>query len=182
MLFMKFAHNRKLRSTGLDGHALAAWLNLRRKGVAPAQAAIAAYLRFENSGRKGAFPDAARLLFTRPAQGRLRRGYRSLELAPFGDLDDAIFRLLDLSRAGKLTRVRECPECLEWFFAENLKQLFCSDNCRVKAWQKKPAGRKARADYMRRYRQTLKKRLEKSGDLIRLRRGRKIHVDLKKGE
>jgi hypothetical protein len=181
MLLMKSSNHRKLHA-GLDGHALAAWLNLRRKGIAPAQAAVAAYLRFENSGRKGAFPDAARLLFTRPAQGRLRHCLGSLDFAPFGDLDDAIFRLRDLSQAGKLTRMRECPECLKWFFAENLKQLFCSDNCRVKAWQKKPAGRKARADYMRRYRETLKKRLEKSGDLIRLRRGRKVHIDLKKGD
>jgi len=147
---------RKARKPNYSACELADWLNARNPSIAPLQRAVAEYIRFINAGRSGPFPKAAQPLFVKPIRARLRSlGRQGLDLAPVADRDYAAFSLRDVFNAGLLGQVRECRECRKWFFAKNPKRDFCSEKCRVRWWQKTPAGKKARREYMRDLRMNL---------------------------
>lgn len=171
--------NRKARTVDLPAHALADWLNDTGPGCRSARATIATYIEWCNAGKRGDLPAAARQLFVapvnvagetlrlKPFKARLRN-VDGLELAPFHNRDWAILRLVEVDRAGRLDRVRCCPGCGLWFAADNAKREYCTDNCRVQAWQRTPTGRASRAAYMRRHRETQRRLAEAKA------RGRKI--------
>lgn len=153
----------------LHAQGLTDWLNLRGKS----QNTVAAYIRWRNAGRSGHCPRAAhRLLFTRPLKTRLR-DVRGLNLTAFANSDYGILRLVDVDGAGLMSRVRECPQCSNWFFAKNSKRKFCSPNCQVKHWQKTVEGRAGKAAYMRRYRATQKRLWAAKAQGRKLKRGRR---------
>jgi hypothetical protein len=175
--------NRKLRPWVLSAHSLIDWLNVRKPRIRSIQIAVAEYIRSLHSDRQRPLPAAARSLFVGPIQVRLRNiPNKGLDLVGFADRDYAALLLHDLSISGLLGRIRECPGCGRWFFAENEKQKVCSDTCRVKCWQKTPVGRAKRAAYMRDWRATNRKLWEAKQHSRKLTRGRKLHVSLRKGE
>jgi hypothetical protein len=142
-----------------EGVALADWLNSRKRGITAAQKALASYVRWFNSGRKGPFPEKSRVLFTKPLRARLRRFGEALDIAGFGDLDQGILRLIRIGDAGLLSRLRECGHCRAWFFAKRDTRKFCSNHCREKAHLAnipREILRERRRQYMRAYRATLK--------------------------
>jgi ribosomal protein S27AE len=118
----------------VSGVGLANWLNIRDSRIEPAQVAVAAYIRWFNSGRQGPLPPAARPLYLKPVRARLRhiRDGRStwLDLAAFRNPDYGLLRLVEVSRARLVERLKECRRCGRWFFAAHLRREFCSDNCR----------------------------------------------------
>jgi hypothetical protein len=118
----------------VSGVGLAAWLNRRESGIKTAQVAVAAYIRWFNLGRQGSPPPAARPLYLKPLRARLRhiRDGRStwLDLAAFRNSDYGLLRLVEVSRARLVERLKECRRCGRWFFAAHLRREFCSDNCR----------------------------------------------------
>lgn len=61
-----------------------------------------------------------------------------------------------------------------------LQAFLAIQPCRESAWRKTPQGRKARAGYMRKYREALKRRGEAKD--YRREPGRKVLLDYKKGE
>src|SRR5579862_3553343 len=67
-----------------------------------------------------------------------------------------------LAEDGRLKRVRECETCGRWFFAHrpSAKYRFHSSACRDSYWRKTPEGRAKRRNFMRGYRQRLKRREE----------------------
>ena len=113
---------------------LAAWLNSRESGIKTAQVAVASYIRWFKSGRQGPLPPAARPLYLKPLRARLRHirdGRRTwLDLAAFRNPDYGLLRLVEVSRAGLVERLKECRRCGRWFFAGHLRRIHCSDNCR----------------------------------------------------
>ncbi len=70
----------------------------------------------------------------------------------------AIGLLLNLARRGVVDRVRECLECKCWFFARFEHSKFCQQKCQVKHYQSDPKWKTHRRDWMRSYRDTLKRR------------------------
>jgi hypothetical protein len=125
----------------VSGRDLADWLNSQDPEIKEAQRTIADYLRWLNSGRRGSFPHAERSLFIKPIRAKVSVPIRVkvrplpgsagvLEIIPFGKTDHGWVKLAEVSRAGLLNRVRECPRCRRWFFAADLRKDYCGDNCR----------------------------------------------------
>jgi hypothetical protein len=71
------------------------------------------------------------------------------------DMDDgaAIQLILDLARAGYLTRLRRCQCCRKWLYARFKHQGYCSTKCQQKHYSQSPDWKAKRRDYMRKYRQ-----------------------------
>jgi hypothetical protein len=89
----------------------------------------------------------------------------------------------ELLNYGAESRLRCCPNCQRfWYAAGRSDKRACSDNCKVALWQKTPAGRKKRAKYMRTYRAKVKRLWDAEQKGRKLKRGRKLHVTLRKGE
>ena len=90
-------------------------------------------------------------------------GWKFYWLHPWGIGWIYLAKIHDFAAAGLLRRVRECDHCSRWFFGRRNDQRFCLDrNCREKHWRTSAAGRATRADYMRGYRQRLKRKEQNS--------------------
>jgi hypothetical protein len=110
-------------------------------------------------------------------QGRVRLTYAGK------DDDSRLYvALMSLSYAKPLDWVRECKTCHKWFMAAREKNRFCSTLCRVKWHAHTDEGKDKRAAYMRKHRADLKTLWEAKQGGRELKRGRKLHVSLKRGE
>jgi hypothetical protein len=97
------------------------------------------------------------------------------------DMDSRLWvACMSLSYASLLEKVRQCGRCAKWYLVR--KGRFCSTLCRVKWHYRTPEGRQKRAKYMRHYRATCRRLWERKRKGRQLKRGRNIHVSLKKGE
>lgn len=69
------------------------------------------------------------------------------------ELDDgtALQMILDLARAGYLTRLRRCSHCRRWVYAKFRHQNFCSTKCQQKHYTQSEEWKAHRREYMRRY-------------------------------
>jgi hypothetical protein len=143
----------------LTAQSLAEWLNERKSGLANSQAIVAEYLQWRNAGKPKHLPEAAhRHLFARPLRLKARlRDVHGLGLVPIDNSDYGILHLIDIDRAGLVSRLRKCPHCSKWFFAKNSKKQFCLTDCQIKHWQQTVQGRAVKAAYMRKWRATKKK-------------------------
>jgi hypothetical protein len=64
------------------------------------------------------------------------------KLAP--DASEESFEVLRLQRLRQMRRissVRRCDRCTKWIFAKSPGQRFCSESCRIKAYQSDPGWR-----------------------------------------
>lgn len=114
---------------------------------------------------------------------RPRAGTLDFASYPIGEDSRAFWSFAGLIPLGFVDRVRLCPNCRQFFFAKRKDSMLCSQRCRESAWRKSDAGRDARAAYMRRYRANARERARNAAPKGYVRkRGRKLHVDLKKGE
>jgi hypothetical protein len=65
----------------------------------------------------------------------------------------AVGTLLNLAKKpGKLSRLRRCLECGQWFYAIRGHQQFCGESCRRRHTAQDPEFKAKRADYMKQYR------------------------------
>jgi len=69
------------------------------------------------------------------------------------DAGTALQLILDLARAGQLTRLRRCSCCQKWFYAGISHRKFCSTKCQQKHYARSEEWRTKRRLYMRDYRQ-----------------------------
>ncbi|MHB2006832.1 MAG: hypothetical protein ACYCOX_02160 [Acidobacteriaceae bacterium] len=164
-----------------SGHSLAEWLN-DTDHEHPARAAVVAAIHGLSTG-KGALSAAAMELLQQPVQGRVRVIDGVLDMAGHDDRAHAIFLLRDVTAAGTIGRLRECPWCGKWFFADNLKKQMCSDSCRSSAWasaHQDDAGIKASAQLRNRMWKLQNERLP--GIQERIARYRTIQRELTKAE
>ena len=89
----------------------------------------------------------------------------------------------ELCNSGNLSRLRRCPNCGRFWYCEGrIDRRACSVACKVVLWQKTPQGRAAKAASMRKWRATKKRLWEAKQRGRKLKRGRNVHVSLKKGE
>jgi len=105
------------------------------------------------------FPEEGRWRFEWRIPWRFDRSTQNWsELYPF--LDIIVIR--HLAEDGRLRLIRECETCGRWFLAHrpSPKYRFHSNACRDKYWRKTPEGKAKRRDFMRGYRERLKKREE----------------------
>jgi predicted RNA-binding Zn ribbon-like protein len=66
---------------------------------------------------------------------------------------DVVLRILNLTAASELNRLRQCESCSKWFYAERSHQKFCpGGECRVAEYSKSPKYKNYRKLYMRRVR------------------------------
>ena len=113
-----------------------------------------------------------------------RHGTRlKFELIPENKDSEMLYRFGQLVNSGNASRLLRCPNCRKYWYCEGrTDKKACSNSCKVALWQKTPAGREMRAAYMRELR-AKKKRLWEAKQVGRkLKRGRNVHVSLKKGE
>jgi hypothetical protein len=176
-------HGRGSRSDNL-GRPLAAWLNSQNWKDRNNKAAwiVAHYV----THRPFASPLQMDPEFPITHQWQIEFQYNprgreiAIKLDERGQMLDAFMQLYE---SGNEDRLKCCPNCQRFFFAAGRRdKRTCSDNCRASRWQKTPAGRKTRREYMRDLR--AKHRLLWKGNQRgrTLKRGRKLHIDLKKGE
>lgn len=135
----------------LSGHSLAAWLNEKKPEISNAQSVIAASVR----GLRPGAPPVRDALTTRLVRARARvytkSGAIHFDLVGFSDWDYAVLLLRDICQAGALDRLRECPHCKIWFFAEDWRQKFSGPSCRSN-WFTAHNGRERAALHNRRWR------------------------------
>jgi len=112
----------------------------------------------------------------------LRGGKPYFEIHAIGERGVVLSYFNFLAQVGRANRVRLCPNCQRWFFARRKDSRLCSARCQTGAYRKTPKGRAKRAAYMRDYRTKTKRLWEAKQKGRKLKRGRKLHVDLKKGE
>lgn len=62
----------------------------------------------------------------------------------------AVGSILHLVQAGHLDKLRRC-KCESWFFARRKDQVFCSDVCRRRTYESKPAYKAKRKPYLKAY-------------------------------
>ena len=91
----------------------------------------------------------------------IERGKLHLDVVPLKQKGEALIAFKVLTNLGQANRVRLCPNCQRWFFAQRVDSKLCSPSCQVSAWRKSEAGHKARAAYMREYRGTRRRIWEK---------------------
>jgi ribosomal protein S27AE len=115
-------------------------------------------------------------------RAELRGNTPYFEIGPIGERGVLLSSFHFLTQLGEVNRVRLCPNCGRWFFARRADSRLCSARCQQSAWRKTPAGRKARAEYMRSYRKNRRQLEEAKSKGYHRKRGRKLHVSLKKGE
>lgn len=66
---------------------------------------------------------------------------------------DVVFRILRLAESDELDRLRQCEQCLRWFYAERSHQRFCPGaKCRLTNYSSSPKQKKYRKLYMRKKR------------------------------
>ena len=81
-----------------------------------------------------------------------KRGKLHVEVVCTEEKGKALLAFKTLTDLGQADRVRLCPNCRRWFFARRADSKLCSAPCQITSWRKTEKGRKARADYMRRFR------------------------------
>lgn len=81
--------------------------------------------------------------------------------------------IVDLAALGLLAKVRACSRCKRWFFGKREDHQFCSTNCRVSHDRRSIAGKVKRAAYMRRYRNSLKRRDDENKRVVRANQGKR---------
>ena len=112
-----------------------------------------------------------------------RGGKLHVEVIPADEQGKALMAFKILTDLGQANRVRLCPNCQRWFFAQRVDSKLCSQSCQVSEWRKSEAGRRARAEYMQNYRANPRVRARNAPPKgHKLKRGRKLHIDLKKGK
>lgn len=115
----------------------------------------------------------------------VENGKVDLDLVPVNEDSKALFLFKTLTELGGASRVRFCENCERFFYARRADRQTCSSACKVALWQKTPAGRVKKAEYMRKYRANPIVQRRAQGYAPkgwRRNRGRKVHLDLKKGE
>jgi len=66
---------------------------------------------------------------------------------------DIVLRILNLSAASELERLKQCARCSNWLYAERSHQRFCpGGECRKKKYAESPKYKEYRKQYMRRQR------------------------------
>jgi hypothetical protein len=106
----------------------------------------------------------------------------AFDLHPVNETSVALWSIAILAQSDMADRVRICVRCKRFFFARQARSTLCSQRCRESAWRKTDAGRKARAAYMRDLRAKRKRLWEAKQRGRILKRGRNLHVSLKRGE
>jgi hypothetical protein len=82
-------------------------------------------------------------------------------MATFGALD----MIVDLARAGHLSRLRRCNHCRKWLYAKFRHQVFCSQQCQQNNYTETEAFKAHRREYMsRRYHEQFPPRGSKKKD------------------
>ena len=110
-------------------------------------------------------------------------GKDGFTLVSVNEDSNALLQFANLTDLGGARNVRSCRACDKYFYARRADARVCSPECKVALWRKTPAGRKKRAAYMRDYRAKVRRLWEAKQQKGRqLRRGRNVHVSLKKGE
>ena len=71
---------------------------------------------------------------------------------------NAALTLFGLARNDRLTLLRACFECGEWFYSKRSNQKFHSEECQKKHFRSRPGFKRKRAKYMRDYRELQKNR------------------------
>lgn len=176
------------------GRALAAWLN--RSETLDNQ--VAWHIKFcvsvgDIANRTSAPENFIGAAFTTGALGwlpvKLRAEFtpsaRSIQfnLVPNDEDSRWLYVFGELCDSGNMSRLKLCPRCMNiWYCAGRTDKRFCTLPCKVAYWQKTPAGRKAKREYMREYRATERRLWEAKQKGRTLKRGRKLHVSLKRGE
>jgi hypothetical protein len=120
---------------------------------------------------------------------KLRAEFRPWErgiefkLVPEDEPSTVLYQFIQLFNSGNLSRLRCCRNCDRfWYCVGRSDRQACSPKCKVALWQKTPAGRKKRAQYMRKHRATRRHLWEMQQKGRLLKRGRNLHVNLKRGE
>lgn len=120
---------------------------------------------------------------------RLRAEFRpwgrgiEFKLVPEDEHSTMLYHFIQLINSGNISRLRFCQNCQKfWYCAGRSDRRACSPNCKVSLWQKTPAGRAKRAAYMKDYREKVRHLWEAKQQARRRRRGRNLHVSLKRGE
>jgi hypothetical protein len=75
---------------------------------------------------------------------------------------DAVFGILRLASYRLLDRVRECPTCRKWLYAQRSHKKYCDSVCQLKYFASMPRQKEKRAEYMRQYRADQKQRSERA--------------------
>lgn len=171
------------------GNALASWLNWQddQNQIAGLIKFLAASERFSGSDHRYMrceIPLKLHAVLLSRIEGR-KLGPPTLEIVPDDEESRALLALRDLINAGKAARLRFCLNCKQfWYCAGRIDQGTCSVRCKVALWQRTPRGRERKRKYMQRYRATLRGMRESLGrrHKLTMKRGRNLHVSLKKGE
>jgi hypothetical protein len=79
------------------------------------------------------------------------------DTVPYSEAD-ALQKVLDLAREGKLHRFRKCGYCQRWYFARVRHQGYCGINCQQSNFRTSPRFKHNRKLYMRTYRREEHKR------------------------
>lgn len=118
-------------------------------------------------------------VFKRGPNGRI-----ALELAPKDDYARTIIALARLLDLGNASRIRRCRACGRFFYAwPRADRKDCSLNCKTANWERTDRGRKYKAAKMREYRANPIVRARNAPpNRYQRKRGRNVHVSLKKGE
>lgn len=90
-------------------------------------------------------------------RGRARVTKEGLVIPPESSQGKAALAVLLLYQEFRLTRVRQCLQCGQWFFAHLERQLFCGDlekKCQWKHYHS-PEWRKKNREHQRKYREGL---------------------------
>jgi hypothetical protein len=74
-------------------------------------------------------------------EGQMERAAEYIALADF----------MSTIESGEWERVRKCPICQKWFYAQSKKKLVCSNSCRFRKYQANGVVRDKRREYMRSY-------------------------------
>jgi hypothetical protein len=109
-------------------------------------------------------------------------GKDGFSLVSVNEDSKALLQFANLTDLGGARNVRRCRACDKYFYACRADARVCSPLCKVALWRKTPAGREKRAAYMRDYRAKVRRLWEAKQQGRRLRRGRNLHVSLKRGE
>lgn len=93
------------------------------------------------------------------AELRPMRGGIKFRLVPQDEESRWLYLWGELLNSGNASRLRICPNCQKYWYCEGRKDKgpACSVSCKVSLWQKTPKGRTAKAEYMREYRDTVRR-------------------------
>jgi hypothetical protein len=92
--------------------------------------------------------------------------------APTREYIEWLRLVLDAFDRGWLLRARSCRHpCGRWFVAEDLREVYCSDRCKNRAYNRSGGGKETRRKYMktwmRKHRRNLKQQEERDKERLR---------------